>query len=138
MKKTIVLHVEDDDDDADLVSLALERVAADWSERVTYVRSRTFAQSMNVLRHNDASLVILDLNLPGRNGHELLRAMKAETDLKSIPVVILSNSGDDDEIRACYASQAAAYLTKPATFAELVDMMTALEHFWLRIAKLPR
>lgn len=133
-----VLHVEDDDNDADLVLLALDRASSDWRERARYVRARDFAQGIGAVKSERPHVIVLDINLPGRSGHDLLAKLKSHRATRHIPVVVLSNSAEPGEILACYGSHASAYLTKPRTFAALVEMMSALEHFWLRQAQLPQ
>lgn len=133
-----VLHVEDDDNDADLVTLALDRASPKWRSRVDYTRVRDFAEGIGALANERPHLILLDINLPGRSGHELLIQIKSRAATKHIPVVILSNSADRSEIVDCYRDQASAYLTKPSSFSELVEMMGLLDDFWLRITRLPR
>lgn len=82
-------------------------------------------------------LVLLDLNLPNVSGQEILRTLKADPDLKSIPVIVLSGSKSQDEIDAVYRLQANAYVVKPDRLNELMTFVASLGVFWLTVATLP-
>jgi CheY-like chemotaxis protein len=137
MNKARVLHIEDNDGDADLVMLALDRASDDWRTRSKIIRARDFAEGITAVMDERPHVLLLDINLPGRSGHDLLAKVKSHRATRHIPVIILSTSADKREIAMCYRQHASAYLTKPTTFKGLVDMMLAVEQFWLRIAQLP-
>jgi CheY-like chemotaxis protein len=82
-------------------------------------------------------LVLLDLNLPRKDGREVLAAIKSDPDLKSIPVIILSTSAAPDDVADCYALHANSYLVKPMGLDEFGALVRALDAFWLRAARLP-
>lgn len=82
-------------------------------------------------------LVLLDLNLPGQDGCAVLDAIRKDSDIKSLPVLILSSSSADDDIARCYDAEANAYLTKPGNLAELTSMMKTVEDFWFERVQLP-
>ncbi len=82
-------------------------------------------------------LVLLDLNLPRKNGYEILETIKRHPLLKIIPVIIMTTSDQDEDIRKCYELHANAYITKPDTLQSLVETLIAIESFWLRSIKLP-
>lgn len=82
-------------------------------------------------------LVLLDLNMPRRNGHEVLRELKQDPSLRSIPVIIFSTSSSPSDIEDCYANHANSYLVKPVDFDGLGDIVRALDAFWVRQAELP-
>jgi CheY-like chemotaxis protein len=82
-------------------------------------------------------LVLLDLNLPRKSGREVLAEMKADMDLKRIPVVILTVSSDEEDILKTYNSHANCYITKPLDLAQFIKVVKAIEDFWLTIVKLP-
>src|SRR3954447_17127897 len=82
-------------------------------------------------------LILLDLNLPGKDGRAVLAEVKGDDDLKHIPVVVLSASPEDEDVASAYAHQANAYIRKPADLDEFVECMKLLEAFWLSMARLP-
>jgi len=82
-------------------------------------------------------LMLLDLNLPGFSGLEILRAMKADDALRSLPVVVLSSSAAERDILQSYDLHANCYVTKPIDFTEFVKVVQAIEEFWFTIVKLP-
>jgi len=75
-------------------------------------------------------LIVLDLNLPGLSGHETLAAIKNDPDLQHIPVVILSSSGAEDDIRRCYDAQANGYILKPQGFDRYVETADGLAQYY--------
>lgn len=82
-------------------------------------------------------LVLLDLNLPGRDGCAVLDAIRTETDAQTLPVLMLSSSNTDDDVSRCYDANANAYLTKPCSLPEFCEMMKTLEEFWFDKTHLP-
>ncbi|HUA86727.1 MAG TPA: response regulator [Bryobacteraceae bacterium] len=82
-------------------------------------------------------LVLLDLNLPNVSGQEILRTLKADPQLKSIPVIVLSGSKSQDEIDAVYLLHANAYVVKPDRLDEILSFVASLGAFWLTVASLP-
>lgn len=83
-------------------------------------------------------IILLDLNLPRKNGREVLHDMKADEALRGIPVVALTTSSARDDVNACYALGANAYVVKPVEFDRFLDVVRAFEDFWLKTAILPR
>ena len=82
-------------------------------------------------------LILLDLNLPGKDGRAVLAEVKGDDELKQIPVVVLSASPADEDVANAYARQANAYVRKPTDLNEFVDCMKLLEAFWLSMVRLP-
>ncbi|UBF26766.1 response regulator [Kovacikia minuta CCNUW1] len=82
-------------------------------------------------------LILLDLNLPKKNGQELLAEIKADENLKTIPVVILSTSSTEADIVKSYQNHVNCYLVKPVELDQFVHVVEAIEHFWLALAELP-
>ena len=82
-------------------------------------------------------IVLLDLNLPRKNGREVLAEMKADPDLARIPVVVLTTSQSDEDVAATYALHANSYVVKPVEFSRFTEVMRAIEAFWLEVATLP-
>ena len=82
-------------------------------------------------------LVLLDLNLPGTSGFEVLEAVKADESLKRIPVVILTSSQSDVDRLTCYNLHANAFMTKVLDFGELQNLVTTTSEYWFNMVKLP-
>lgn len=82
-------------------------------------------------------LILLDLNMPGIDGREVLRVIKADSDLRRIPVVILTTSADERDIARCYEIGASTYIQKPVSFAGLTDAIRTMKDYWFGIALLP-
>jgi len=82
-------------------------------------------------------LILLDLNLPKKDGREVLAEIKADERLKLIPVVILTVSKDEEDILKTYKLHANCYITKPIDFEQFMKVVKSIEEFWLTIVKLP-
>ena len=82
-------------------------------------------------------IILLDLNLPKRDGREVLSIIKADENLKRIPVVILTTSDSEEDILKSYNLNANCYITKPVDFEQFIRVVRAIEDFWLTIVKLP-
>ena len=82
-------------------------------------------------------LILLDLNLPRRNGREVLEQIKQDPDLKLIPVLVLTTSGSPVDVRAAYSLHANSYIVKPRDLDKFWEVASAIEEFWLRTATLP-
>ena len=139
-QRTILL-VEDNPDDAELVRIAMDEagitstldVVSDGAQALQYVRREgPFAGSPR------PDLVLLDLNLPGVDGREVLRTIKSDPELCSIPIVVMSTSVDDNDIEATYKMHANSFVSKPPDFDQLVTTLSAIQAFWLTAARLPR
>ncbi len=82
-------------------------------------------------------VILLDLNLPKKDGREVLREIKEDDILKNIPVVILTTSGAEKDIHRSYDLHANAYVTKPLDFDQFIIVIKSIANFWLEIVKLP-
>lgn len=82
-------------------------------------------------------IILLDLRLPRTDGREVLRDIKEDADLKTIPVVVLTSSSDERDIEDCYDAGANSYIVKPVTFEGYLDAIRRLEEYWLEIVILP-
>jgi CheY-like chemotaxis protein len=82
-------------------------------------------------------LMLLDLNLPRKDGRGVLAEVKQDPYLRQIPVVVLTSSSADQDVAMAYDLHANCYIVKPAAFADLVSVVEAIHHFWLRSVKLP-
>jgi chemotaxis family two-component system response regulator Rcp1 len=140
-KPAEILLVEDSLSDAALTREALKegKVAnnlnrvEDGSEAMAYLRRQD--QYRHAARPD---LIMLDLNLPKKDGREVLEELKSDPDLKTIPVVVLTTSASDHDIRRSYELHANCYITKPVSFNQFTDVVKSIEHFWLTVATLPQ
>jgi CheY-like chemotaxis protein len=82
-------------------------------------------------------LIVLDLNMPRKNGQEVLAEIKVDDNLKNIPVVILTTSKSEDDISKAYALHANCYISKPVDFDEFTDVVQTIQDFWLSVVTLP-
>ena len=97
----------------------------------------TGAEAVRLARELRPDLVLLDLNMPRKDGREVLREMKQDERLRSIPVLVLTTSGAQEDIAEAYASGANAYIRKPVHFDDFITTMRAVEAFWMSAATLP-
>ncbi len=135
-----ILLVEDNAGDARLVLEAFRQTTARC--RLSHVVNGV--EAMDFLRrtgpHGQAArpdLILLDLNLPCKDGREVLAEIKADATLRRIPVIILTTSQADDDIHRAYDLNANCYLTKPADFDQFIRAIQCLDEFWLTVARLP-
>jgi CheY-like chemotaxis protein len=134
-----VLHivlVEDNPADAEMLKTALEQAAT--SVEVVLLEDGMKAMeylTRNVLGPHD--LVLLDLNLPRVNGFEVLERIRANDDLKSLPIVVMSGSSDPTEIERCYRAGANSYICKPTHLDEIFSTIEQLVTYWSKCVKLP-
>lgn len=82
-------------------------------------------------------LILLDLNMPGIDGRQVLQQVKGDEQLKSIPVVILTTSADSRDVKQCYALGASTYIQKPVTFEGLTEAIRTMKDYWFGVAILP-
>lgn len=135
-----ILLVEDSPSDANLTIKGFQK--AKIANKVYWVEDGETA--MNYLhqqgKFTDVSrpdLILLDLNLPGMDGREVLTAVKADSNLKSIPVVILTTSTDEQDILRSYNLSANCYVTKPVDAHQFLQVIQLIEEFWLLAVALP-
>lgn len=135
-----ILLVEDSDADARLAREALR------SSKIRNVLHRVIdgEEAMAFLRREgryaDAprpGLILLDLNLPKKDGREVLAEVKGDEHLKRIPVVVLTISSDEEDVLKSYNLHANCYITKPIDLHQFVNMVKSIEDFWLTIVRLP-
>jgi len=82
-------------------------------------------------------LILLDLNMPRKDGQEVLAEIKADASLASIPVVVLTTSNSKDDVVRAYAAHANCYIRKPVDFVQFSELMKSIEHFWFSVVTLP-
>ena len=126
-----ILVADDDRDLVDLIRYGFHR------EGYTVVTSFDGESALRVFQAENPDLIVLDLNLPGRDGRQVLREIKADPGLRAIPVIILSTSQAEEDIRQCYELQANCYISKPVGLEPYIQVIRAIESFWLHTVKLP-
>ena len=135
-----ILLVEDNPGDVRLTQEALKEskicnhlsVVTDGVEAVEYLRQEgRFAQAVR------PDLILLDLNLPRKNGREVLAEIKEDQDLRRIPVVVLTISQDEEDVFKAYNLHANCYVNKPLDLNRFLKVVQSIEDFWLTIVKLP-
>lgn len=137
-RKNVILLVEDNPGDVRLAQEILSNsvfnthmvAVYNGDDAITYLQQATITKTL-------PSLIILDLNLPRRNGIEVLKIIKQDAKLKLIPVVILTSSAADNDINLSYQNHANLYIAKPVDFDEYFKVISNIEKFWFSIAKLP-
>jgi CheY-like chemotaxis protein len=137
-----ILFVEDDLCVAELVLHVLERTSA--KPRVVHVRDGVEALDFLHARGRyeqrevaNPTVVLLDVKMPRLDGLEVLREVKSDDTLRSIPIVMLTSSQDERDIRTSYELGANAYIVKPVEFQRLAAMLTTVETFWMEINQPP-
>jgi chemotaxis family two-component system response regulator Rcp1 len=135
-----VLLVEDSPDDARLVQEAFRR----WSMANRLTIAEDGEQAIRFLRQQPPferavrpGLILLDLNLPKRDGREVLAEIKADPVLRRIPVIVLTTSDAERDVIRAYDLHANCYLTKPSEVDEFLSRIHAIEDFWLTLVRLP-
>ena len=126
-----VLIVDDDENDILLIRGALDRNDMQFwthSERSGDAALEYLRQS--VYGGDDIDVVLLDLRMPGRNGHETLRAIRSDPELSSLPVVIVTTSDQPDDMQMAFQNRAQCFVTKPATLAEYDRLVDHVLRFW--------
>ena len=135
-----ILLVEDNPGDVRLTQEALKEgkvrnhlcVVDDGAKAVDYLfRRGPYAGAPR------PDLILLDLNLPRMDGREVLRLIKAEASLRSIPIVVLTTSQADEDVVKAYDLHVNCYITKPIDLSQFLNVVKAIEDFWLTIVKLP-
>lgn len=139
-KPVEILLVEDNPGDVRLTQEALREAKAGYNMNVAMNGFDALAccrQQGQYARAERPDLVLLDLNLPEKNGFDVLQEIKTDEDLKLIPVVILTSSQAEQDITKSYQLNANAYITKPADLDQFFAVVKSIEDFWLGIVKLP-
>jgi len=138
-----ILMADDDRDDCLLVKDAFKesrlandlRFVEDGEELMDYLYHRGKYADAKI--SPKPGLILLDLNMPRKDGREALGEIKSDHDLRSIPIVVLTTSKQEEDILRSYDVGANSYVTKPVTFKELVEVMKSLGKYWLEIVELP-
>ena len=130
---TSIFVADDDADDRDMIREAFE--ANDYTGTIAFACDGQ--ELMNKLSTQIPHIILLDLNMPRKDGREVLKEIRATERYKAIPVIILSTSSRDDDINASYFLGCNCYITKPGSFRELTSAIKSITNYWLGLYKLP-
>ena len=142
-KAIVILIADDDAEDRMLVKEALEdsrlknniHFVENGEELLDYLHDRGSFKDKK--KYPTPGLILLDLNMPKKDGREALKEIKADEHLRVIPVVVLTTSKAEEDILRTYDLGVSSFITKPVTFAALVDVMKTLTKYWFEIVELP-
>jgi CheY-like chemotaxis protein len=143
-KPITILMADDDEEDRDLTREALERAhlknqirfVGDGQELLDYL-NREGRYGEEDADAPTPGIILLDLNMPKKDGREALAEIKADPRLRTIPVVVLTTSSDEEDVIRSYNLGVNSFITKPVTFGSLVDVMSAWSRYWFEIVELP-
>ena len=138
-----ILVADDDEEDRMLIQDAMEEskllnplhFVADGQEAMDYLNHR--GKFADLEKNPMPGLILLDLNMPKKDGREVLKEIKSNPSLRSIPVVILTTSKAEEDILRTYDLGVNSYITKPVTFDALVDIIKNLGKYWFEIVSIP-
>jgi len=141
--KNLILVVEDSDEDFEVFC----RIMLDLSLELSFFRVCDGEDALDYLYQQGSyqdpqlsprpSIILLDLNLPGTDGRDVIREVKQNQSLKTIPIVVLTTSSSPKDIKTCYEFGANSYLLKPMGLKQLKDAITIFYQYWLQTAILP-
>lgn len=140
----VILMADDDDDDYLLTQKALKRSkllnklcrVRDGEELLQYLRNE--GEFENGTECGRPGVILLDLNMPRKDGREALKEIKSDPELSDIPIVIFTTSKAEEDIYKSYKLGVNSFITKPVTFDNLIQVMQALGKYWFEIVELPR
>lgn len=136
MNKQIILIAEDDADDRFLLQSAFEENG--FNDQLHFVENGVAV--MEYLRERTVDMetglpvfILLDLNMPKKDGREVLREIKQVPELRRIPVVVFSTTNNRQEMVRCYELGANSYITKPNSFEALIRIIESIRHYWIEV-----
>lgn len=140
LKTQSILVVDDNEDDYEAVARAFKKVGltnpvslcTTGQEAVNFLKSREGHKS-----GEKPMLIMLDLNMPGMDGFQVLQRIREDASLKQIPVVIWTTSSNEKDIDTCYQLGANAFMQKPVVFDDLIESIRRLRQYWFETALLP-
>ncbi|AMM49953.1 chemotaxis protein CheY [Rufibacter sp. DG15C] len=140
----VILIAEDDAEDRMLVKEALDesrlmnniQFVENGEELMDYLHNQGRFSDKN--EYPTPGLILLDLNMPKKDGREALKEIKSDEHLRVIPVVVLTTSKAEEDVLRTYDLGVSSFITKPVTFAGLVDVMQTLSKYWFQIVELPK
>jgi CheY-like chemotaxis protein len=140
-----ILMADDDEEDRELARDALHQArlvndlkfVEDGQELLDYLRREGDYADAGEADNPRPGIILLDLNMPKKTGREALAEIKADESLRRIPIVVLTTSKDEEDVARTYDLGASSFITKPVTFAGLVEVLSAWGRYWLEIVELP-
>src|SRR5437764_3284383 len=143
-RQLTILLADDDEEDCELARDALQdarlanemRFVYDGQELIDYLR-REGPYADPAADAPRPGIILLDLNMPRKDGREALAEIKSDEALREIPVVVLTTSKDEGDVQRTYALGANSFITKPVTHSGLIDVMRSLTKYWLEVVELP-
>jgi len=141
MQDVFILIAEDDADDRFLLQAAFQENG--FQDRLHFVDNGVELMDFLSIGRDDQSAVsfpkfiLLDLNMPKKDGREVLKEIKQHPELKKIPVVIFSTTNNEQEMRRCYELGANSYITKPNSFDHLLKIVANLRGYWMHTTSIP-
>jgi CheY-like chemotaxis protein len=143
-KPVTILLADDDEEDRELTRDALQdarlanemRFAVDGQDLMDYLK-REGAYADPSVDAPRPGIILLDLNMPKKDGREALAEIKADPSLRRIPIVVLTTSKDEEDVFRTYDLGVSSFITKPVTFAGLVDVMRTWTRYWFELVELP-
>jgi len=139
----VVLMADDDADDREMTKEAFEtsrlandlRFVVDGVDLMDYLKRR--GKYTDPSRCPRPGIILLDLNMPKKDGREALAEIREDAELTDIPVIVLTTSQEEEDIQRSYSLHANSYITKPVTFEGLVSVVAGLGRYWFEIVELP-
>ena len=137
----LIIVVDDDPEDLVLFQMALKELDSKFP--VELITAESGSVLLNTLNdwfrnhHPPPDLILFDLNMPVMDGMQVLRNLKSDLRFRSIPIVAFTTSSDQASVDSCYELGANAFMTKPASLEELVEMVSMIVNFWCFSVKLP-
>ena len=143
LNPVVILMADDDDDDFMLTQKALKASkllnklvrVSDGEELMDYLLQKGSYADEEVLR---PGIILLDLNMPRKDGREALKEIKAHEDLRDIPVVVFTTSKAEEDVFRSYQLGVNSFITKPVTFNNLLEVMASLGRYWFEVVELPK
>jgi two-component system response regulator len=138
-RKPYVLIAEDDEDDRFLVEAAMKECGhrdhltfvENGVELLTFLRAE---KKKNPMEKHFPTFILLDLNMPKKDGREVLKEIKEDEDLRVIPIVVFTTTKNENEVRRCYELGANTYVVKPVSFDKLVKVVGDIRNYWFNVA----
>lgn len=138
-----ILLVEDSDEDYAITKRSFAKAGlinpvcrvADGEQALDFLFRRGEFTADNAPR---PGVILLDLNMPGTDGREVLRIVKGDAFLRKIPIIVLTTSSDENDVQQCYDSGANSYVVKPVELENFVEAVTRLRDYWFKIVILPK
>jgi len=142
----VILIADDDPDDRLLMKDAFKErcplstlwFAQDGVHLMRILKGESASAGGNMVACSYLDLIILDLNMPRKDGREALWEIKSSSALRIIPTIVMTTSANDDDIRYCYNTGANSYIIKPSSYSELLDVVSSLTSYWTNTVSLPR